>query len=87
MLDAEISGFFDAMDHEWLIRFIEHQIQDKGVVRHIRKWLKEGILEEGKYRRSEQGSPQDGATAQQCLPSLRAWPKGARGERSTVAGK
>ena len=62
LLDADISGFFDAMDHEWLIRFIEHQIQDKGVVRHIKKWLKAGILEEGKYRRSEQGSPQGGAS-------------------------
>ena len=89
MLDADISGFFDAMDHEWLIRFIEHQIQDKGVVRHIKKWLKEGILEEGKYRRSEQGSPQGGAsrhcsamsTFTTCLAKGRAWrKKHSRGE-------
>ena len=61
VLDADISGFFDAMDHEWLIRFIEHQIQDKRVIRHIKKWLKAGILEEEEYRPSEEGSPQGGS--------------------------
>ncbi len=40
VLDADIRGFFDAIDHEWLVRFIEHRIGDKRVVRHIEKWLK-----------------------------------------------
>ncbi len=61
LLDADISGFFDAMVHEWLVRFMEHQIQDQRVIRHIKKWLKAGILEEEEYRRSEEGSPQGGS--------------------------
>jgi len=39
VLDADIRGFFDAIDHEWLVKFVEHRIADKRVVRHIKKWL------------------------------------------------
>jgi group II intron reverse transcriptase/maturase len=45
--DADIRGFYDAIDHEWLVKFVEHRIGDQRVVRHIRKWLKAGVLEDG----------------------------------------
>ena len=51
MLDADIRGFFDAIDHEWLVKFIEHRIADRRVVRLIQKWLNAGVLEDGEWRR------------------------------------
>ncbi len=61
VLDADISGFFDAIDHEWLIKFIEHRIADKRVVRHIKKWLNAGVLVDGKKIHNESGTPQGGS--------------------------
>jgi len=61
VLDADISGFFDAIDHEWLVRFVEHRIADKRVLRHIKKWLYAGVLEDREWRRTEQGTPQGGS--------------------------
>jgi RNA-directed DNA polymerase len=61
VLDADIRGFFDAIDHEWLVQFIEHRIADRRVVRHIRKWLNAGVLEDGKLLRTERGTPQGGS--------------------------
>jgi len=61
VLDADIRGFFDHIDHEWLARFVEHRIADKRVVRHIGKWLRAGVLEEGKLTRQEEGTPQGGS--------------------------
>ena len=61
VLDVDIRGFFDAIDHEWLIRFVGHRIKDRRVVRHIRKWLKAGILEpDGMVIDPETGTPQGG---------------------------
>lgn len=60
VLDADIRGFFDAIDHEWLVEFVEHRIQDKRVIRHIRKWLKAGVLEEGRRQEQASGTPQGG---------------------------
>jgi RNA-directed DNA polymerase len=59
--DADIQGFFDAIDHEWLIKFIEHRIGDKRVIRHVKKWLKAGVLEDGEWRQTEEGTPQGGS--------------------------
>ena len=53
MLDADIRAFFDTLNHEWLIRFLEHRVADRRVVRLIQKWLKAGVLEDGKRSRSE----------------------------------
>ena len=61
VLDADIRGFFDAIDHEWLVRFVEHRIADPRVVRHIKKWLSAGVLEEGRVKRAEEGTPQGGS--------------------------
>ena len=61
VLDADIRGFFDAIDHEWLVRFIEHRIGDQRVLRHVKKWLNAGVLEEGVLRQAEVGTPQGGS--------------------------
>jgi len=61
VLDGDIRGFFDAIDHEWLIKFVEHRIADQRVVRHIKKWLNAGVLEDGKVTRAEEGTPQGGS--------------------------
>lgn len=61
VLDADIRGFFDAIDHECLMRCVEHRIQDKRVFRAIRKWLNAGVLEDGQWRRQEEGTPQGGS--------------------------
>jgi group II intron reverse transcriptase/maturase len=61
ILDADIRGFFDAIDHEWLLKFVEHRIADRRVIRHIKKWLNAGVLEDGRWIRVERGSPQGGS--------------------------
>src|SRR2546427_484427 len=63
VLDGDISSFFDGIDHEWLVKFIEHRIADQRVVRLIRKWLNAGVLEEGRWTRSEEGTPQGGSAS------------------------
>jgi RNA-directed DNA polymerase len=60
VLDADIGGFFDAIDHAWLGRFIVHRIGDQRVVRPIQKWLHAGVLEEGQWHAQEEGTPQGG---------------------------
>jgi group II intron reverse transcriptase/maturase len=61
VLDADIRGYFDAIDHDCLMKFIEHRIADKRVMRHIKKWLNAGVLEEGTKVDSEEGVPQGGS--------------------------
>lgn len=63
VLDADIRGFFDTIDHQWLLKFVGHRINDKRFLRHIAKWLKAGILEEGKLIRNEEGTPQGGSVS------------------------
>ncbi len=58
IVDADIAGFFDAVSHEWLMRFIEHRIGDRRINRLIRKWLKAGVMEEGDLVPTETGTPQ-----------------------------
>ena len=60
VLDADIRGFFDTIDHEWMRRFVEHRIGDRRVVRLIMKWIKAGVMEEGKWIEPEEGTPQGG---------------------------
>jgi group II intron reverse transcriptase/maturase len=63
VLDADIRGFFDAIDHGWLVKFVEHRIADRRVVRLIQKWLNAGVLEDGTRTRSEEGTPQGGSAS------------------------
>jgi RNA-directed DNA polymerase len=63
VLDLDIRGFFDAISHEWLVKFIEHRIADRRVVRLIRKWMNAGVLEDGKRVRMEEGTPQGGSVS------------------------
>src|SRR6266516_5665929 len=63
VLDADIRGFFDTLDHGWLVKFIEHRVADRRVVRLIQKWLNAGVLEEGKRIRVEEGTPQGGSAS------------------------
>jgi RNA-directed DNA polymerase len=57
IVDADIAGFFDAVSHEWLMRFVEHRIGDRRINRLIRKWLKAGVMEEGELVSAETGTP------------------------------
>jgi RNA-directed DNA polymerase len=61
VLDADIRSFFDTLDHGGLIKFIGHRIADDRVVRHIQKWLSAGVMEEGRFIRQEEGTPQGGS--------------------------
>ena len=61
VLDADIRAFFDTLDHEWLIRFVEHRVADRRVVRLIQKWLSAGVLEDGERTRSQMGTVQGGS--------------------------
>ena len=63
VLDTDIRGFFDAIDHGWLVKFLEHRIADRRVVRLIQKWLNAGVLEDGTRTRSEAGTPQGGSAS------------------------
>jgi len=63
VLDLDIRGFFDAIDHEWLVKFIGHRIADRRVVRLIQKWLNAGVLEDGKRMSMEEGTPQGGSAS------------------------
>jgi RNA-directed DNA polymerase len=58
VLDCDIRGFFDAIDHEWLMKFIEHRVGDRRVLRLIRKWLRAGVSEEGQWSKTMVGTPQ-----------------------------
>jgi len=58
VLDADIKGFFDAVDHTWLLRFVRHRVGDERITRLVGKWLKAGVQEDGQWSASEQGTPQ-----------------------------
>jgi RNA-directed DNA polymerase len=60
VLDMDIRGFFDSINHEWLVKFIEHRIADRRIVRLIQKWLRAGVLEDGKRIQNDVGTPQGG---------------------------
>lgn len=61
VLDADIRGFFDAIDRGWLVKFVEHRIADQRVIGLIHKWLSAGVLEEGTWTQSEKGTVQGGS--------------------------
>ncbi|MEB8536926.1 reverse transcriptase domain-containing protein [Acidithiobacillus ferriphilus] len=67
ILDADIAKFFDTIEHDWLVKFIEHRVADARVVRLIKKWLRAGVLEEGRITQSELGTVQGGSNTPQTL--------------------
>lgn len=60
VVDADIKGFFDNIDHEWMIRFLEHDIADKNFIRYIKRFLIGGVVEDGKKVSTELGTVQGG---------------------------
>jgi group II intron reverse transcriptase/maturase len=63
VLDLDIKAFFDSLSQSWLVKFLEHRIGDRRVVRLIQKWLRAGVLEAGKLTVSEEGTPQGGSAS------------------------
>ena len=55
VLDADIRGFFDNLDKSWLIKFVEHRVADRRILRLIQKWLKAGVMEEGRWSDTKTG--------------------------------
>jgi RNA-directed DNA polymerase len=69
ILDADIRSFFDTVDQEWLIRFVEHRVGDQRIIRLIRKWLRAGVLEDGIVHVSDKGTGQ-GAVISPLLANI-----------------
>jgi RNA-directed DNA polymerase len=69
VLDLDFRDFFTSLDHSWLVKFLEHRIADERVLRLIQKWLRAGVIEDGRWTASEEGSPQ-GATVSPLLANV-----------------
>lgn len=69
VLDADIRGFYDAIDHGWMLKFLEHRIADQRVLRLIRRWLKAGVIEDGEWSQTVEGAAQ-GASASPLLSNV-----------------
>jgi group II intron reverse transcriptase/maturase len=63
VLDVDIRAFFDSLSQNWLVKFVEHRIGDRRMVHLIQKWLRAGVLEEGKLTVREEGTPQGGSAS------------------------
>ena len=85
-----IRSFFDKLQHEWLVQFVEHRIGDKRVVRLIQKWLKAGVMEDGEWSETKEGSPQGSVIGDRrfwpistCITSwIYGWNSGGRSRRA-----
>src|SRR5450755_1900818 len=69
VLDADIRGFFDNVNHEWMLRFLQHRVADRRILRLIQKWLKAGVSEDGIWSETKVGTPQ-GAVASPLLANI-----------------
>ena len=69
IFDANIRSSFDSVSQKWLIRFLEHRIGDKRIIRLVQKWLKAGVLEDGVMSVSERGTGQ-GAVISPLLANI-----------------
>ena len=70
MVEIDIKGFFDRIDHDWLLRMLEQRIDDRPLLRLIRKWLKAGVLEEdGKVIHPDDGKPARREASRRCWPT------------------
>lgn len=61
VLEADLKNFFGSLDHEWVLRFVEHRVGDPRLICLIRRWLKAGVLEDGAVHPSDEGTPQGGS--------------------------
>jgi RNA-directed DNA polymerase len=68
ILDADVSDFFSKLDHPWMERFLGHRIADKRVLRLIRKWMTAGVIEDGNWSETVEGSPQGGLCSAEHKP-------------------
>ncbi len=69
VLDADIRDYFSSLDHSWLVKFLEHRIADKRVLRLIQRWLKAGVIEDGEWSQTFEGTPQ-GASISTLLANV-----------------
>ena len=69
VLDADVRDYFTSLDHSWLLRFLEHRIADRRVLRLIQRWLKAGIIEDGEWSQTVEGTPQ-GASVSTLLANV-----------------
>ena len=69
IVDADIKGFFDSIDHEWTMKFIEHRIADPRLLRMLRKWLRAGVSDQGEWSPTTVGTPQ-GAVISPLLANI-----------------
>jgi RNA-directed DNA polymerase len=69
VLDCDVQSFFDKVSRDWLIRFVEHRIGDRRIIRLIGKWLTAGVLEDGRVIETEEGTPQ-GAVISPLLANI-----------------
>jgi RNA-directed DNA polymerase len=69
IVDADIRSFFDEIDHEWMLRFLQHRIADQRIIRLIRKWLEAGVIEDGRRAPAVKGTPQ-GAVISPLLANI-----------------
>jgi len=94
VLDLDIRSFFDKVGHDWMVKFVEHRIGDTRIVRLIQKWLKAGVMEDGQWFETKEGTPQ-GSVISPILANLylhyvldvwaKAWrEKVARGDMTVV---
>ena len=61
VLEADLKNFFGSLDHGWLLKFVEHRVGDPRIISLIRRWLRAGVMEDGKLEASELGTPQGGS--------------------------
>ena len=69
VLDADIRGYFDSIDRTWMVRFLEHRIADRRLLRLIQKWMSAGVVENGKWTETMEGTPQ-GASVSPLLANV-----------------
>ena len=61
VLEADLKNFFGSLDHDWMMRFLEHRVKDPRIVRLVKRWLKAGVMENGTMEQSTEGTPQGGS--------------------------
>ena len=59
--EADLKNFFGSLNHDWVLRFVAHRVGDPRLISLIRRWLKAGVLEDGKVHPNEEGTPQGGS--------------------------